>query len=187
MSRSFVVAITGATGAILGIELLKALKSLDIERHLILSRWAKPTILKETAYSVEEVCALASLVHSAGNLGASLASGSFRHDGMIIAPCSMKTLAGIRYGYADNLIIRSADVTLKERRPLVLLVRESPLNDIHLENMLALSRMGAIIAPPMPAFYNNPQSIADLVDHTTGRILDLFNLELPKLKRWTGL
>jgi flavin prenyltransferase len=126
-------------------------------------------------------------VYARDNQGASIASGSFRHDGMIIAPCSMKTLAAIRYGYAHELIVRAADVTLKERRRLVLLTRETPLNDIHLENMLALSRMGAVIAPPMPAFYSNPKTIDDLVDHAVGRVLDLFGLELPRLRRWNGL
>jgi flavin prenyltransferase len=118
---------------------------------------------------------------------APISSGSFRHDGMIVAPCSMKTLSAIRFGFADALIPRAADVTLKERRRLVLLTRETPLNDIHLENMLALSRMGAIIAPPVPAFYSNPKTIDDLIDHTVGRALDLFGLEMPQLRRWTGL
>ena len=119
-------------------------------------------------------------------MGATIATGSFRHDGMIIAPCSMKTLAAIRHGYADELIARAADVTLKERRRLALLVRETPLSEIHLENMLALSRMGAIIAPPVPAFYGNPVTIDDLIDHTVGRVLDLYGLDLPSLKRWDG-
>jgi len=182
-----VVAITGATGAAYGVRLLSALGELDVERHLVLSRWAEVTLLKETGLSVREVGAMASVVHSRENQGAAVASGSFRHDGMIVAPCSMKTLAAIRFGHADGLIARAADVTLKERRRLVLLARETPLNDIHLENMLALSRMGAIIAPPVPAFYNNPQSIDDLIDHTVGRVLDLFGLEMPKLRRWTGM
>jgi 4-hydroxy-3-polyprenylbenzoate decarboxylase len=182
-----VVAITGATGAAYGVRLLSALGELDVERHLVLSRWAEVTLLKETGLSVREVGAMASVVHSRDNQGASIASGSFRHDGMIVAPCSMKTLSAIRFGHADGLIPRAADVTLKERRRLVLLARETPLNDIHLENMLALSRMGAIIAPPAPAFYNNPRTIDDLIDHTVGRVLDLFGLEMPQLRRWTGM
>ena len=182
-----IVAMTGATGAVYGARLLTALGELKVESHLVLSRWAEVTLTKETGLSARELASTASVVHSRENLGASIASGSFRHDGMIIAPCSMKTLAAIRHGYADELIVRAADVTLKERRRLVLLARETPLNDIHLENMLALSRMGAIIAPPMPAFYGNPKTIDDLVDHTVGRVLDLFGLELPKLKRWNGL
>jgi flavin prenyltransferase len=182
-----VVAMTGATGAVYGARLLAALRELEIETHLVLSRWAEVTLVKETGVSARELASTASVVHSRDNQGAAIASGSFRHDGMIIAPCSMKTLAAIRHGYAHELIVRAADVTLKERRRLVLLTRETPLNDIHLENMLALSRMGAVIAPPMPAFYSNPKTIDDLVDHTVGRVLDLFGLELPRLKRWNGL
>jgi 4-hydroxy-3-polyprenylbenzoate decarboxylase len=182
-----VVAMTGATGAVYGVRLLAALAELGVERHLILSRWAEVTLLKETGLSARDVGDLATEVHARDNQGAALASGSFRHDGMIVAPCSMRTLSAIRYGAADNLIVRAADVTLKERRRLVLLARETPLNDIHLENMLALSRMGVIIAPPTPAFYNNPKTIDDLIDHTVGRVLDLFGLETPKLRRWAGM
>ena len=182
-----VVAMTGATGACYGIRLLTALAELGIERHLILSRWAEVTIRQETGYGARDVAALATVVHSAGNLAAPISSGSFRHDGMIVAPCSMKTLAAIRYGSAEGLIPRAADVTLKERRRLVLMARETPLHDIHLENMLALSRMGVVIAPPMPAFYTQPRTIDDLVDHTVGRVLDLFGLEMPRLQRWPGI
>ncbi len=182
-----IVAMTGATGAAYGIRLLAALEELGVERHLILSRWAEVTIIKETGHTAREVGAMASVLHSRSNQGAVIASGSFRHDGMIIAPCSMKTLSAIRHGFADGLIPRAADVTLKERRRLVLLARETPLNDIHLENMLALSRMGAVIAPPVPAFYSNPQTIGDLIDHTIGRVLDLFGLAMPQMRRWTGM
>ena len=182
-----IVAMTGATGAIYGIRLLAALAELGVERHLILSRWAEVTILKEAGHTAREVGAMASVLYSRNNQGAAIASGSFRHDGMIVAPCSMKTLSAIRYGYADGLIPRAADVTLKERRRLVLLARETPLNEIHLENMLALSRMGAVIAPPVPAFYGNPQTIDELIDHTIGRVLDLFGLAMPRLRRWTGM
>jgi flavin prenyltransferase len=182
-----IVAMTGATGAAYGVCLLAALRGLGVETHLVLSRWAEVTLVKETGLSVRELASTASVVHSRDNLGAPVASGSFRHDGMIIAPCSMKTLAAIRYGFAGELIARAADVALKERRRLVLMARETPLNDIHLENMLALSRMGAIIAPPVPGFYSNPKTIDDLVDHTVGRVLDLFGLEMPQLKRWNGL
>jgi 4-hydroxy-3-polyprenylbenzoate decarboxylase len=181
-----IVAMTGATGAVYGVRLLAALGEMKVETHLVLSRWAEVTLRKETGLSPRELAATASVVHSREDQGASIASGSFRHDGMIIAPCSMKTLAAIRHGYADELIARSADVTLKERRRLVLLVRETPLSEIHLENMLALSRIGAIVAPPVPAFYSNPVTIDDLIDHTVGRVLDLFGLELPSLKRWSG-
>jgi 4-hydroxy-3-polyprenylbenzoate decarboxylase len=182
-----IVAMTGATGALYGVSLLAALRELGVETHFVLSQWAEVTLVKETGISVRELASTASVVHARDNLGASIASGSFRHDGMIVAPCSMKTLAAIRHGFADGLIVRAADVALKERRRLVLLARETPLSEIHLENMLALSRMGAMIAPPVPAFYSNPRTIDDLVDHTVGRVLDLFGLELPKLKRWNGL
>ena len=182
-----VVAITGATGAAYGVRLLAALTELGAESHLIISRWAEATILKETGLTAREVAAMASVHHARDDQAATIASGSFRHDGMVVAPCSMKTLSAIRFGAADALITRAADVTLKERRRLVLLARETPLNDIHLENMLALSRMGAIIAPPVPAFYNNPQTIDDLIDHTVGRVLDLFGLEMPQLRRWAGM
>jgi 4-hydroxy-3-polyprenylbenzoate decarboxylase len=182
-----VVAMTGATGAGYGVRLLSALKELGVESHLILSRWAEVTIARETGYSAREVAAKASVVHSRNNQGALIASGSFRHDGMVVAPCSMRTLSAIRHGYADGLIPRAADVTLKERRRLVLVVRETPLNEIHLENMLAMSRMGAVIAPPVPAFYNNPRTIEDLIDHSVGRVLDLFGLETPNLRRWSGM
>ncbi len=178
---------TGATGAAYGVRLLAALTELGVERHLILSRWAEVTLLKETGLAARDVGAMASVIHSRDDQGASVSSGSFRHDGMIVAPCSMKTLAAIRFGFADGLIPRAADVTLKERRRLVLMTRETPLNDIHLENMLALSRVGAIISPPTPAFYNNPKTIDDLIDHTVGRLLDLFGLEMPKLRRWSGM
>jgi flavin prenyltransferase len=179
-----IVAMTGATGAIYGVRLLAALGELGVERHLILSRWAEVTLAKETGMRAREVGELASVVHQRDNLGASISSGSFRCDGMIVAPCSMKTLAAIRLGYGESLIPRAADVTLKERRRLVLLPRETPLNDIHLEHMLALSRMGAIIAPPVPAFYSHPRSIDELVDHTVGRVLDLFGLDWPHFHRW---
>ena len=154
-----VVGITGASGAILGIRTLQALKFLGVETHLILSKWARATVAYETSMPLEELESIASAVHHPDNQAAPLSSGSFKTDGMIIAPCSMKTLAAIRAGFGDSLICRAADVHLKERRKLVLLVRESPFNEIHLENMLALTRMGAVIFPPAPAFYNHPQSV----------------------------
>ncbi|GAX90372.1 non-oxidative hydroxyarylic acid decarboxylases subunit B [Effusibacillus lacus] len=179
-----VVGITGATGAIYGIRLLEELKAAGAETHLVMSKWAEATIRLETGYTVSEVAALASVVHSSTNQAASIASGSFRVDGMVIAPCSMKTLAGIRVGLADGLINRAADVMLKERKKLVLLVRETPFNDIHLENMLALSRMGAVILPPVPAFYNHPATIDDIVNHIIARTLDQFGIENRLTKRW---
>lgn len=181
-----VVAITGASGAIFGVRTLQALRELGVETHLVLSRWARTTITHETSFTVDQVEKLASQVHNGDNQAAPISSGSFRTDGMIIAPCSMKTLAAIRTGYGDTLISRAADVILKERRRLVLVARESPFSEIHLENMLALARMGAVIFPPVPAFYNGPKTIDDLVNHIVGRILDQFGLDLPGVHRWRG-
>jgi flavin prenyltransferase len=183
-----VVGMTGATGAVLGVRLLEALHEMpDVETHLVLSRWARVTIELETPYSVREVGKLADVVHGPGDQAAPISSGSFRTDGMVIVPCSMKTLAGIRSGYADGLLPRAADVVLKERRKLVLVPRETPLNEIHLENMLALTRMGAVLVPPMPAFYNHPESVADVVDHIVSRVLDQLDLPAPGARRWTGI
>jgi 4-hydroxy-3-polyprenylbenzoate decarboxylase len=181
-----VVAMTGATGAIIGVRLLEALRELDVETHLVVSRWARATIAEETPYTVREVTDLASVNHAPEDQGATISSGSFRTDGMVVVPCSMKTVAGIRTGYADDLIGRAADVTLKERRRLVLVARETPLSTIHLENLLALSQMGATVLPPAPAFYNHPSSVADVVEHIVGRTLDQFGLVLPTLRRWAG-
>jgi flavin prenyltransferase len=154
---------------------------------VILSKWARVTIQHETEFTAPEVEALATEVHSNSNLAASISSGSFKTDGMIIAPCSMKSLAAIRSGYAADLIGRAADVVLKERRKLVLLPRESPLNDIHLENMLALSRMGAVMIPPVPSFYNHPKNLVEMIDHIVARVLDQFEVETPHAARWYGL
>jgi flavin prenyltransferase len=181
-----VVGITGASGAIFGIRTLQVLKALAVDTHLVMSRWARTTIAHETPYTLEQVEALASTVHHGENQAAPISSGSFQTDGMIVAPCSMKTLAAIRVGYSDTLVCRAADVILKERRKLVLLARESPFNEIHLENMLALTRMGAIVFPPVPAFYNQPKSIEDIVDHIVGRLLDQFGLQAPIVSRWEG-
>ena len=186
--RRIVVGMTGATGAVLGIELLRQLRGCaDVETHLVLSRWARATIHLETELSARDVESLADVVYSWDEQSAAISSGSFRVDGMVVAPCSMKTLAAIRTGYADGLIARAADVTLKERRRLVLVARETPLSQIHLENMLDLARMGASIVPPMPAFYNHPSSVGDIVDHIVARILDQFDIESPTAKRWTGV
>lgn len=181
-----VVGITGASGAIFGVRCLEALRALNVETHLVLSRWARATITQETGLSIDQVESLACVVHSGDNQAAPISSGSFKTDGMIVAPCSVKTLAAIRSGYSDNLLTRAADVTLKERRKLVLLVRESPFSEIHLENMLALARMGAVIFPPVPAFYNNPKTLDDVVHHIVGRVLDQFALDLPAMSRWQG-
>lgn len=183
-----IVGMTGATGAVLGLRLLQQLAELpEVETHLILSRWARATIELETGHSAREVEDLADVVHHPGDQGATIASGSFRTDGMVVVPCSMKTLAGIRAGYADGLVGRAADVMLKERHPLVLVPRETPLSEIHLENMLDLARKGARIVPPMPAFYHRPASVDDIVDHLTARVLDQFALPAPAARRWAGM
>ncbi|WP_332880997.1 non-oxidative hydroxyarylic acid decarboxylases subunit B [Streptomyces sp. NBC_00564] len=183
-----IVGMTGATGAPLGVRLLEALRDLgDVETHLVLSRWARTTIELETPYTAREVSKLADVAYGAADQAAAISSGSFRTDGMIVIPCSMKTLAGIRTGYAEGLVGRAADVVLKERKKLVLVPRETPLSEIHLENMLALSRMGAVMVPPMPAFYNHPAGIDDMVDHIVARVLDQFDLPAPAAKRWEGV
>lgn len=182
-----IVGMSGATGAIFGIRLLEILKKAEIETHLVMSQWAGATIQTETPYTQKDVEKLADYHYSIKDLGARISSGSFQTDGMIVAPCSMKTLASIRMGLADNLITRAADVILKERKKLLLLTRESPLNDIHLENMLTLSRMGVTIFPPVPAFYNHPQTIDDIVNHIVYRVIDQFGIHLPEAKRWEGL
>ena len=183
-----IVAMTGATGAPLGVRLLEVLRDMpDVETHLILSRWARATIELETPLSADAVAALADVVYAPGDQAAPISSGSYLTDGMIIVPCSMKTLAGIRIGYADDLIGRAADVCLKEHRRLVLVPRETPFNDVHLENMLALSRMGVVIFPPVPAWYNQPASLDDAVDHLVGRMLDQFGLPSARVKRWAGM
>ena len=181
-----IVGLTGATGTIYGIRLLERLRELDVETHLVISRWGAQTLAHETAYSREHVESLASVVHPPGDMGASISSGSFKTDGMVIVPCSAKTLGAIAHGVGDTLIHRAADVVLKERRRLVLAVREAPLSEIHLENMLKLARMGAVILPPVPAFYNHPRTIDDVVDHSVGRMLDAFGLEMRGAVRWSG-
>lgn len=188
MAMKIIVGITGATGSIFGIRILEKLRDInEVETHLILSNWGRKTIESETNYTVEQVEQLADFVYDTADLGARISSGSFQVDAMIIAPCSMKTLASIRMGLADNLVSRAADVILKERKKLILLTRETPLNTIHLENMLALSRMGTILLPPMPAFYNHPKTIDDIVNHIAYRTVDQLGIILPGLKRWEGL
>lgn len=183
-----IVGMTGATGAVFAVRLLERLAGLpEVETHLVMSRWARATAELETGRTLREINELADVVHPAGDQGATISSGSFRTDAMVVVPCSMKTLAGIRAGYAEGLVGRAADVTLKERRPLVLVPRETPLSEIHLENMLALARMGVRIVPPMPAFYNHPRTVDDIVDHITARILDQLDLPAPTAERWAGL
>jgi len=183
-----IVGMTGATGAPLGVALLTALREMpDVETHLVMSKWAKTTLELETPFTVKEVSALADYTHNPADQAATVSSGSFRTDGMIVIPCSMKTLAGIRAGYAEGLIGRAADVVLKEGRKLVLVPRETPLSTVHLENMLALSRMGVAMVPPMPAYYNHPQTVDDITQHIVTRVLDQFGLEHKKARRWNGL
>ena len=181
-----IVGMTGATGSIYGVRLLERLREIGVETHLVISKWGIRTLLHETPYTKDQVEALADVAYQPADMGAAISSGSFQVDGMIVAPCSVKTLAAIAHGYGESLVHRAADVTLKERRRLVLSVREAPLSDIHLENMLKLSRMGAVMLPPMPAFYTNPRTLDDIVDHTVSRMLDQFGLEAPGAVRWTG-
>jgi len=182
-----VVGITGATGTILGVRMLQILKDAGIETHLVLSKWGVRTLLHETPHTADYVKSLATVAYSDSDQGASISSGSFVTDGMIIAPCSVRTLAAIASGHGDNLVHRAADVVLKERRKLVLMVREAPLSDIHLENMLKLSRMGVVITPPVPAFYNNPQNLDDVINHIVMRALDAFGIHIDVTSRWAGI
>ncbi len=182
-----VVAITGATGSIYGIRLLEQLRRYpDVETHLVISRPGKRTLVEETDWSVADVEALATHRHENNDIGASIASGSFRTAGMVIAPCSVKTAAAVAACHSDNLIARSADVTLKEGRPLIMLVRETPLHVGHLKVLLALAEMGAVVLPPMPAFYNRPRDLDDLVNHTVARVLDRLNLPQSLVAEWPG-
>jgi 4-hydroxy-3-polyprenylbenzoate decarboxylase len=183
--RRLVVGITGATGAIYGIRLLLALRDTPVETHLIVSDWALKTIAIETDFRPKDVFDLADRTYRPENQAAAISSGSFLTDGMIIAPCSVKTLAAIATGYTDTLIARAADVTMKEHRRLVLSVRESPLNATHLENMLRLARAGVVIAPPVPAFYARLVSLDDMINQTVGRMLDQFDIEHHLVRRWT--
>jgi flavin prenyltransferase len=184
--RRLIVGMTGSTGAIFGIRLLEALKHSEVESHLIISKWAQRTIEHETRHSLEQVRSLATVVHSQGDMGASISSGSFITEGMVVIPCSVRTLGGIANGYGEHLVHRAADVILKERRRLVLVVRETPLSEVHLENMLKLARMGVVMLPPMPAFYNHPQTVDDIIDHIVFRVLDQFGIAAPFAKRWDG-
>lgn len=179
-----VVAVTGATGAVYAVRLLEALRSKGTEVHLVLSRWAGETLRLETNTTVDALEGLVTRCYREDDLAAPIASGSFRHNGMIVVPCSMKTLAGIAHGYAANLIMRAADVAIKEGRKLILVPRETPLSPLHLENMLALARTGVTIMPPMPAFYYRPRTIDDVVNHLVARILDHLGLEQDLVPRW---
>lgn len=184
--RRLVVGITGASGVIYGIRLLESLKGSGIESHLVLTRPAEMTIVYETAYTPQQVKALADKVYPIADIGAAIASGSFQTLGMAVMPCSMKTLAEIATGVTGNLLSRAADVTLKERRRLVLVPRETPLHLGHIRNMASVTEIGAIVAPPMPGFYAQPQTLDDVINHTVGRVLDLFGIDSGLVKRWTG-
>lgn len=186
--RRLVVAITGATGAIYGVRLLQQLAATPgVESHLVVSDAASLTLHQEVGMQRRDVEALAHVVHRNRDIGAAIASGSFQTEGMIVAPCSMKTLASVAHGLSDNLIARAADVTLKERRRLVLMVRETPFNLAHLRNMTAVTEMGGIVFPPLPSFYHRPASIDEMVDHTIARVLDLYGLEHALAPRWSGM
>ncbi|WP_029008951.1 UbiX family flavin prenyltransferase [Azospirillum halopraeferens] len=182
--RRLVVGISGASGVILGVRMLETLRSLSVETHLVMSRAAEVTLAHETDLKVADVRALAGTAYAATDIAAAIASGSFRTMGMVVAPCSIRSMSEIATGVTSGLLTRAADVTLKERRPLVLMVRETPLHLGHLRTMTQLAEMGAVIAPPVPAFYARPRGIDDLVDHAVGRVLDLFGLDSGRLRRW---
>lgn len=186
--KRLIVAITGATGVIYGVRLLQALRNIaGVETHLLISEAGVLNLHQELDLNRKDVEALADVTYNVRDVGAAIASGSFQSDGMIVAPCSMKTLAAVAHGFADNLIARAADVTLKERRRLVLMVRETPFNLAHLRNMTAVTEMGGIVFPPLPGFYHRPSSIEEMVDHTLGRVLDLFSLQHTLTPRWSGM
>ncbi|WP_409306921.1 UbiX family flavin prenyltransferase [Pectobacterium sp. B1J-3] len=187
--KRLIIGISGASGVIYGVRLLQILQPIEgIETHLIISNAARQTLALESDYSLRDVQALADVVYDSRDIAASISSGSFKTDGMVILPCSIKTLSGIVHSYSDNLLTRAADVVLKERRPLVLCVRETPLHLGHLRLMTAAVELGALIMPPVPAFYHRPQSVQDIIDQTVNRVIDQFNIELPKdlFTRWQG-
>jgi flavin prenyltransferase len=184
LPKKLIVGISGASGVIYGVRLLEALKPLDVETHLVMTRTAEVTLAHETDWKVAEVRRLADVAYKIDDLAAAISSGSFRTMGMIVVPCSMRSLGEIAHGITSNLLTRAADVALKEHRRLVLVARETPIHTIHLRNMLTLSEMGVVIAPPMPAFYNKPKDLDDIVNHTVGRALDLFDIDTGKVKRW---
>jgi 4-hydroxy-3-polyprenylbenzoate decarboxylase len=182
--QRLIVGISGASGVIYGARLLQALRPLPVETHLVMTRTAEITLAHETDFKVADVRRLADVAYPIGDLAAAISSGSFQTMGMIVAPCSMRSLGEISHGISSNLLTRAADVVLKERRRLVLVARETPLHAIHLRNMATLADMGAIIAPPVPAFYNRPRTLDDVIAHTVGRVLDLFGLDTGTVKRW---
>ncbi len=185
--KKIILAITGASGAIYGINLLKILQELNVETHLIISKASHLTINTETKFTIDDIKNLANFVYSPSNIGAAISSGSFKIDGMIIAPCSMKTVSSVATGFENDLISRAAAVMIKEQKKLALMIRETPLSAINLENMLKLAKLGVSICPPVPAFYNNPETLDDIIYHSIERVLDLFGFEVNKTKRWRGL
>ncbi|MCE3232303.1 MAG: 3-octaprenyl-4-hydroxybenzoate carboxy-lyase [Rickettsiaceae bacterium] len=187
VKNRLIIGISGASGAVYGLRLLQALKSTDIETHLVISKAGHITISQELGLKISDVNQLADWCYNVDDIGAAISSGSFKTMGMVIAPCSVKTMSEIATGVTSNLLSRAADVILKERRKLVLCVRETPFHLGHLRTMTSLAEMGAVIVPPLPAFYPNPQSVDDIVNHSVGRILDLFDLENDLVKRWQGL
>lgn len=187
-SKRLIVAITGASGAVYGFRLLQVLQATPgIETHLVISDAGRLNLQHELGMSLADLAPLANVVHPVGEIGAAIASGSFQSSGMVITPCSMRTLAAVALGLSDNLITRAADVTLKERRQLILMVREAPLNLAHLRNMTSVTEMGGIIYPPSPGFYQRPQTVADIIDHTVSRIIDLLDVPHTLAPRWQGL
>lgn len=186
--KRLIIGISGASDALLGIDMLKMLrKYTNFETHVVISKGAELTIDQETNYSINDVINLSDEFYDIKNIGASIASGSFKTEGMIIIPCSMKTVAGIACGYSENLLLRAADVIIKERRKLIIAPRETPLSSIHLRNLLTLSDAGAMIFPPMITYYNNPKNIEDMHVHIIGKILEKFDIDLPNFKRWNGM
>lgn len=181
---NLVIGITGSTGVIYGVRILEVLKACKVDTHLVITEWAKKCLAMETNYTVDDVKNLSSTYSDDSNLASSISSGTHKTDGMIVIPCSMKTLSGIANGYDESLVMRSAGVTLKESRKLVLVPRETPLTAINLENMLKLSRLGVVILPPVPGFYTKPKTIEQIIDHTVGKCLDQFNVEHNLYKRW---
>jgi len=188
MKRKLIIGISGASGVIYGVRMLEILKSIeDVETHLVMSRTAQLNLRVETDSDLDDVIALADYHYKIGDVAAAISSGSFQTDGMILSACSMKTLSGIVHSYADDLIIRAADVCLKDRRPLILMPREAPLHLGHCKLLYEAAKLGAIIAPPMPAFYNHPESVDDIINHTVGRVLDLVGIDTEIVSRWSGV
>ncbi len=186
-SQRLVVGISGASGVIYGLEMSRVLKDLGYESHVVLTEWARKNLLLETQHSLEDVEAVAGRIYGDDDLAAPISSGSFLTRGMVVIPCSIKSLSAIAHSYNANLLVRAADVTLKEHRPLVLVVRETPLHQGHLKLMLSAASQGAVILPPIPAFYHNPKTIQDLVLHTIGKVLDCFSIEHEFFRRWEGV